>query len=207
MRTSAAQKFMPKEHGIVTNTALSGKFGVYAFNAQTPENFANTNAAITSNTEAQQTDTTEGTDSFDLLAPTSLSWEDIIISKLDAGLGGEALDLLLLKMDKLLSETNGKGLESILKKMAEFVHEFSNRGFNDLALELGSIMQDLSDDYSLDLSIDIDGLMTSGPSPSDLARICEALDNKRLQKEHEDLAPPAYSIPPPAPTPTYAMAA
>jgi len=202
MMTSAAKKFMPKAHGIRTDTALSGKFGVRAFNGKRTAFSANTNAAITSNTDAQA-GTTEGTDSFDLLAPTSLSWEDIVRSKLESGVAGEAIDLLISKMDKLLIETEGRGLDKILTKMAVFVHEFSNHGFNELALELGSIIQDISHDCDLNLSLDIDDLMADGPSPSDLARICEALESKRLQKEQMDLIPAHLILPP---TPSYMAA-
>lgn len=148
---SAAQKFMPKEHGIASNTALSGKFGVHAFNGTRTQFFANTNAAITSNTDVQ-TGTTE-TDSFDLLAPTTLSWEDIVRSKLDAGLAGEAYNLLMTKLD-------GRELDYVLEKLEDFKVEFEEHGFTGLANDLGNIIQLLSDST---LGLDYD-YHASGPN-------------------------------------------
>jgi hypothetical protein len=154
MRMSVARDVMPYKLANAPETALSGQFGVAAFAPENVQNAANTNAAILADTNTS----TEETDSLDLLAPTTISWEQQVISKLEAGLEGEAYNLIMTKLD-------GRSLDYVTEKLSEFMNEFSERGYDDLANDLGNILQMLSYD-SIGLDYDF---MASRQNAADAA--------------------------------------
>jgi len=190
-KISAAHSYAPDET-LGAYSALSGKFGVHAFDGRRTNFSANTNAAIAANATDQSGESTSA-DSLDLLAPQSLTWEDIVRSKLEAGLEGEAYNLLLTKLD-------GRDPDYVMEKLGEFVSEFAERGFLNSARDLNKIIHSLFADYAPTLSVDIDDMLAKGPSPSELSRICQALN---AQREHikAEIEEARYFITPPAPAP------
>lgn len=145
MSISAAHTLMPFEFKNAKHTALSGTFSVAVTNGKKTQFSANTNATINN--------AASGTDTHGLLAPTSISWEQQVLNKLEAGLEGEAFNLLMTKLD-------GREESYVISKLSSFMEEFSDRGFKDLAVDVGNILQMLSYD-SLGLDYDF---MASGPN-------------------------------------------
>ena len=104
---------------------LNGAFDISTSNGI----YLNNTAEIRNQASAKTTET----DSLDLLAPTSITWEQQVINKLNEGLEGEAYNLIMTKLD-------GRQLDYVLSKLEEFVDEFKERGFNDLANDLIEII-------------------------------------------------------------------
>lgn len=107
---------------------ISSKDGIYLNNK--------TIAKTHSNIETAETD------SLDLLAPTSITWEQQIINLLNEGLEGEAYNLLMTKLD-------GRELDYVLDKLVEFKNEFSERGFYDLARDVNDIIPTLTPEHNI----------------------------------------------------------